>query len=122
MLLVLSGMSADTYAEDAKNKGSNLTVPWDEFKKLLHLDENEIVISLETFQKLLAQTGPKPLTAKWELLSQPVRKIRLTFILLLEDRKHIPLGNNAYKFFRLSIVNHRQDVHLCLLKHIQYLI
>ena len=59
MLLVLSGMSADTYAEDATNKGSNLTVPWDEFKKLLHLDENEIVISLLTFQKLLAQTGAK---------------------------------------------------------------
>lgn len=59
MLLVLSGMSADTYAEDDTNKGSNLTVPWDEFKKLLHLDENEIVISLLTFQKLLAQTGAK---------------------------------------------------------------
>ena len=40
---------------------SHLTVPWDEFKKLLQLHENEIVLSIETFQKLLAQTGvPEP--------------------------------------------------------------
>ncbi|MDH3217218.1 MAG: hypothetical protein OEN01_13195, partial [Candidatus Krumholzibacteria bacterium] len=41
------------------DNAGKLTVPWLEFKKLLNLDEDEIVISLETFQKLLAQTGTR---------------------------------------------------------------
>jgi len=35
----------------------DLTIPWDEFKGLLNLDKDQIVIPLETFQKLLLQTG-----------------------------------------------------------------
>ena len=59
MLLICSGLSVRVYAEENIDEKSQLTVPWDEFKKLLRLDENEIVLSLETFQKLLAQTGVK---------------------------------------------------------------
>jgi len=38
---------------------SQLTVPWEEFKKLVRMDDNEIVFPLETFHKLTAQTGVK---------------------------------------------------------------
>ena len=59
-LLMFSGLLIGVYAQEKNvDKESRLTVPWDEFKKLVNIDENEIVISLETFQKLLAQTGVK---------------------------------------------------------------
>ena len=59
VLLISIGLRTMVYAdEDAVNK-SQLTVPWDEFKKLLNLDEDEIVLSLETYQRLMAQTGVK---------------------------------------------------------------
>lgn len=58
--LMFSSLLIGVYAQEKSvYKESRLTVPWDEFKKLVNLDEDEIVISLETFQKLLAQTGVK---------------------------------------------------------------
>ena len=60
MVLICGGLLIEVYAQDNNtNKDGRLTVPWDEFKKLVNLDEDEIVLSLETFQKLLAQTGTK---------------------------------------------------------------
>ena len=58
MFLLLAGMLAVGYAqeEDTTEKGE-LTVPWDEFKRLVNLEKDDIVLSLETFQKMLAQTG-----------------------------------------------------------------
>lgn len=40
-----------------ENNGSQLTIPWEEFKNLINPDDDEIIISFDTFQKLLAQTG-----------------------------------------------------------------
>jgi len=45
-----------TLAQNQSNN-SELSIPWDEFKKLINLDKDEIVISLEMYQKLLAQIG-----------------------------------------------------------------
>lgn len=46
--------------EKGMEKESRLSVPWDEFKKLVYPDkEDEIIISLEVFEKLLIQTGVK---------------------------------------------------------------
>ncbi|MFC1565323.1 hypothetical protein ACFL4B_00020 [Candidatus Neomarinimicrobiota bacterium] len=55
LLLLCSGL----LAQDVIDRTGELTVPWEEFKQLLNLDKNEITISLETFQKLLIQTGIK---------------------------------------------------------------
>ena len=44
-------------AAQSNQANSELSIPWDEFKKLINLDNDEIVISLETFNKLLIQTG-----------------------------------------------------------------
>ena len=57
MVLLISGLIGNVTAQEDKDKTSHLTVPWDEFKKILRIDENEIILPLDTFQKLLAQTG-----------------------------------------------------------------
>jgi len=57
LLLLLVVLPTSIYPQENKNNNSELSIPWDEFKKLINLDEDEIVISLETYQKLLAQTG-----------------------------------------------------------------
>lgn len=58
-LVILFESLTAVYADEIPNNKTHLTLPWHEFKKLLHLDENEIILPLETFQKLLAQTGTK---------------------------------------------------------------
>ena len=49
--------SLNSISAQSQSDQSSLSIPWDEFKKLINLDEDEVVISLETYQKLLAQTG-----------------------------------------------------------------
>ena len=51
--------SISVYADENSTSKSQLTVPWEEFKKILRIDENEIVLPIETFNKLVAQTGTK---------------------------------------------------------------
>ncbi|UCE17605.1 MAG: hypothetical protein JSV84_12055 [Gemmatimonadota bacterium] len=59
IILICGGFLTGISADELMSQGSQLTVPWDEFKKLVNLDEDEIVLSLETYQKLVAQTGVK---------------------------------------------------------------
>ena len=59
IISILLILSSGLLAQDVIDKTGELTVPWEEFKQLLNLDKNEITISLETFQKLLTQTGIK---------------------------------------------------------------
>ena len=61
--LCLSFSNVSLLAQEVPEEKSQVTVSWEEFKKLLNLDENELVIPLETFQKLLAQTGIKTVPA-----------------------------------------------------------
>ena len=57
IVLLISGLIGNVTAQEDKNKTSHLTVPWDEFKKILRINEDEIILPLDTFQKLLVQTG-----------------------------------------------------------------
>ena len=59
LFLICCCMVSSIHAEGNSIETSHLTVPWDEFKKLVRLDEHDIVLPLDTFQKLLAQTGTK---------------------------------------------------------------
>ncbi len=62
-ILATGGLAEKTKADEMVrpgNPGGEATVPWDQLSSLLNLDKDQIVISLETFQKLLAQTGIKP--------------------------------------------------------------
>jgi hypothetical protein len=58
-ILLLCGFHSGIYADENSKSKSQLTAPWEEFKKLFHLDKQEIFLPLEIYQKLLAQTGIK---------------------------------------------------------------
>lgn len=55
----LSGIAQDSGTRENQKTHSRLTLPWQDFKELLHLDDREIIISIETFETLLKQTGVK---------------------------------------------------------------
>jgi hypothetical protein len=57
LVLLFSGFTHIVYSQESTKDTGQLSIPWDEFKKLLNLDEEDIVIPMETFQKLLEQTG-----------------------------------------------------------------
>ncbi len=57
MLLLFCSLTAAVLAQSPTDKNGALTIPWDEFRNLLNLDKDQILLPLETFQKLLAQTG-----------------------------------------------------------------
>ncbi len=59
VLFVTCGTVSGLFAQEKTENQGKLTVPWEEFKKLLRLEKNEIVLTLDTFEKLLAQTGTK---------------------------------------------------------------
>ena len=46
------------FPQENKDEGS-VSIPWAEFVRLLELDKDEILLSWEEFQKILAQTGNK---------------------------------------------------------------
>ncbi|MFC2091679.1 hypothetical protein ACFLTD_02795, partial [Elusimicrobiota bacterium] len=55
-----SYLSAQQGAGSANNKkDGKVTIPWKEFRQILSLDKDEIIISAEYFQKILQQTGIK---------------------------------------------------------------
>ena len=56
VLILGAGFSlAEEVVSDA-NQGK-VSLPWEEFRKLLELDKDEVVLSFEEFRKLLIQTG-----------------------------------------------------------------
>ena len=57
VFLLIGGALPPTLAQENPDGKGQLTVPRDEFKKLLQLRQDEVVLPLETFEKLLAQTG-----------------------------------------------------------------
>ena len=82
------GLHGGVYAAETTNNKSQLTVPWDEFKRLLRLDEDkdEIILSWEIFQKLLAQTGTET-TPKYTLKEGNVVLTRAEFKKLVDQMK-----------------------------------
>ncbi len=69
---------------------SHLTLPWQEFKKLLNLDENQIVLPIETFEKLVAISGTADKPAYTEAQGQVILS-RAEFKKMV-DRIKMPSG------------------------------
>jgi hypothetical protein len=88
MLLAWCGVYGGVYAAETTDNKSQLTVPWDEFKRLLRLDEekDEIILSWEIFQKLLAQTGTET-TPAYTLKEGNVVLTRAEFKKLVDQMK-----------------------------------
>jgi len=53
------GIIAPIHAENPEdnNHSSSVRIPWDEFKKFLKIDSDEVILTWDEFKKLLAQTG-----------------------------------------------------------------
>jgi hypothetical protein len=58
LILMAICLSTTSYSQEKKEKGL-VSVPWEEFRKLLELDKDEVVLSWDEFQKILNQTGKK---------------------------------------------------------------
>lgn len=56
--LLIAGFFSAAFAQN--EPAAKVTVPWDEFRKIIRMDENEIVLPIETYSRLVAQTGQKP--------------------------------------------------------------
>ncbi|MBN2355271.1 hypothetical protein JXO59_04120 [candidate division KSB1 bacterium] len=93
ILFLLSSIGL-VYATAADTSGkTQISLPWDEFKKIIRLDENQVILSMEIYHKLLAQTGV-------EVEAQPVVRdgyvmlTRAQFDRLVEQMKP-PQGTTA---------------------------
>ncbi|MCJ7583051.1 MAG: hypothetical protein MUP98_21240 [Candidatus Aminicenantes bacterium] len=58
IVLFLALSFAAAFPQEKRDEGQ-VNIPWDEFIRLLELDKDEILLSWEEFQKILAQTGNK---------------------------------------------------------------
>ncbi|MDM7924750.1 MAG: hypothetical protein QUS35_01925 [bacterium] len=58
--LLIAGFLPSAFGQNGNTDAAKVTVPWDEFRKIIRMDENEIVLPIETYNRLVAQTGQKP--------------------------------------------------------------
>jgi hypothetical protein len=56
-VVLLVAMTFTAALPQEKQDEGQVSIPWDEFVRLLELDKDEILLSWEEFQKILAQTG-----------------------------------------------------------------
>jgi hypothetical protein len=61
--LLIAGFFSTASAQNDTASPGRVTVPWDEFRKIIRMDENEIVLPLETYNRLVSQTGVRPAAA-----------------------------------------------------------
>jgi len=85
LAVLLALVAVPAPAQDDKT-GSGVTVSWEEFRKLLALDKDEINLSWEEFQQILRQTGFKYVPA-FQLKEERVLLTRAQFRELLNRMK-----------------------------------
>lgn len=84
-MFLVPEMSARLLAEE-NNSAGKVSIPWDEFQKLLELDRDEIILSWTEFQKLLEQAGQK-YAPPYRLKDEKVVLTREQFKALLNQMK-----------------------------------
>ena len=90
------------HAHAVKNQGENnaigceskINLPWKEFKELLRLDRDEIVLTLEEMNRLLQQTDPK-LKPEYRLIDGRVILSRTEFKRIVDHMKALPSDEAA---------------------------
>jgi len=85
LAVLLAAVAASSPAQEAK-PGSGVSISWEEFRKLLALDKDEINLSWEEFQQILRQTGFKYVPA-FQLKDERVLLTRAQFRELLNRMK-----------------------------------
>jgi len=86
ILAVFVAAFAAPAAAGEDKTGSGISISWEEFRKLLSLDKDEINLSWEEFQKILRQTGFKYVPA-FQLKEERVLLTRVQFRELLNQMK-----------------------------------
>ncbi len=84
-LAIIIFLSGTTAAQEKPDEGK-VSIPWEEFRKLLELDKDEITLSWEEFQKILVQTGGKYLPP-FQMKEETVVLTREQFKKLLDQMK-----------------------------------
>ena len=79
---------------DATGCESKINLPWQEFKELLKLDKDEIVLTLKEMNRLLQQTDPK-LKPEYRLIEGRVILSRTEFKRILDHMKALPRDEAA---------------------------
>jgi hypothetical protein len=86
IILIALFLSLSSYSQEKKEEKGEVSIPWEEFRKLLELDIDEVVLSWEEFQKILAQTGKKYIPP-FQLKDEKVVLTREQFKRLLDQMK-----------------------------------
>ncbi len=86
IILMAIFLSLSSYSQEKKEDKGEVSIPWDEFRRLLELDKDEVVLSWEEFQKILAQTGKKYIPP-FQLKDEKVVLTREQFKRLLNQMK-----------------------------------
>ncbi len=86
IILMVIFLSLSSYSQEKKEDKGEVSIPWDEFRKLLELDIDEVVLSWEEFQKILDQTGKKYIPP-FQLKDEKVVLTREQFKRLLDQMK-----------------------------------
>jgi hypothetical protein len=82
---LLFGLSLAAFAQE-KDEAGTVKISWEEFKRLLELGKDEIVLSWTEFQRIIAQTGTSFIPS-FELRDEKVVLTRAQFRALLERMK-----------------------------------
>jgi hypothetical protein len=88
------GLALAAFPQDKSDPGT-VKIDWEEFKKLLNLGKDEIVLSWTEFQRIIAQTGTSFVPA-FELRDEKVVLTRAQFRSLLEKMK-LPVTTTVYR-------------------------
>jgi hypothetical protein len=88
------GLALAAFPQDKSDPGT-VKIDWEEFKKLLNLGSDEIVLSWTEFQRIIAQTGTTFVPA-FELRDERVVLTRAQFRALLEKMKS-PVTATTYR-------------------------
>jgi hypothetical protein len=73
--LLIAGFFSTASAQNDTASPGRVTVPWDEFRKIIRMDENEIVLPLETYNRLVSRASarlrPRPDETAWSCCPGP---------------------------------------------------
>ena len=85
LFLLVFVISLSMFSQEKSDEGS-VRIPWEEFRKLLELDKDEVILSWEEFQKILNQTGKK-YVPPFQLKNEKVVLTRDQFKKLLDQMR-----------------------------------
>jgi hypothetical protein len=108
-LVALFGLALPTWAEDVQPTNADgtgeLSLPWTAFEKLLRLDQDNVILTWDEFQRLVKQTGVQEMPP-FQLQDGKVSLSRTEFKNLL-NRMKLPAGEVSKTFLTKALYTGR---------------